>query len=118
MDLYPSNIFWRKHENAIQIRLIDWDASTFLGDRITSEMQRVLTANGGSVSYKTRGQPDEKSDAWFIYLFTLLTEEERHQVSSALSSESNGHFKNTFKMRLASDQIKSDFEDWFQHNWN
>ena len=38
VDLYPSNIMWAKVDGAVRIRIVDWDAATFAGQRFPDRM--------------------------------------------------------------------------------
>jgi hypothetical protein len=43
MDLYVSNVFWRKLQTGgYEFRIIDWDAAMCRNDRLNAETRRIL----------------------------------------------------------------------------
>jgi hypothetical protein len=81
MDLYPCNIMWAKVEGALKIRIVDWDAASFMDRQLSP---RVLTR---IVSEKyhtnTDSMPSPKYDAWHVFILSNLDQSQRESLDAA-----------------------------------
>ncbi len=45
MDMYPSNILWAKVDGKMKVRIIDWDAASFMNQPLPEKMQNQLKSD-------------------------------------------------------------------------
>lgn len=114
VDLYPSNILWRYDREDIIIRIVDWDAATFVGDSFTSDMESRLKNNDNAQYYWKSGGPAEpKCDYWFLYILKNLTAEERNAMNGNTPSDVNQVYKNSVTRQSQSKNLKISFVKWY-----
>ncbi|KAI8892471.1 hypothetical protein BC833DRAFT_570071 [Globomyces pollinis-pini] len=76
MDLYPSNLMIR-YTSKVELRIIDWDVATFVGESFTDQMEERLSKSSlGSYYYKRNGSAEFKCDSWFVFVLASLNKEE------------------------------------------
>ena len=118
VDLYPSNIMWKKEDGNIIIRIVDWDAATILFEKFPELIvSRKELPHFAPYDYRT-GAADPKCDYWFIFILSLLNEKERQEMNGTPDNV-NTVFKEAVD-RLSIDDLngkilRTRFENWFDH---
>ena len=127
LDGYPSNILWRKSlEGEIVIRFVDFDVASFLGRKFDSGIRNLLESTEISNSHYYWNESNvasEKHDAWFVYMFSKMTMDERRVSSDAASRKDiDGVNSNYWQLvRRVSSSCdygdRSQFNTWFLDSW-
>jgi serine/threonine protein kinase len=127
LDGYPSNILWRKSlEGEIVIRFVDFDVASFLGHKFDSGIRNLLEGTEFSRSHyywKESNVASEKHDAWFVYMFSKMTMDERRASSDAASRKDVGgvnsnYWKLVHRVRSSCDYgDRAQFNTWFLDTW-
>ena len=77
MDLYPSNIMWRLTDGGeLDIKLIDWDAAHFVGEKFRSPMLTRLPTHvrfAGEAAPVIPTVAQTEFDMWFLAKFRSLS---------------------------------------------
>eukprot|EP00597_Dinobryon_sp_UTEXLB2267_P000018 CAMPEP_0170056896 /NCGR_PEP_ID=MMETSP0019_2-20121128/118_1 /TAXON_ID=98059 /ORGANISM="Dinobryon sp., Strain UTEXLB2267" /LENGTH=435 /DNA_ID=CAMNT_0010261493 /DNA_START=278 /DNA_END=1582 /DNA_ORIENTATION=- len=91
LDGYPSNILWKKNfEGKIVIRFVDFDVASFLGQKFDIGIRNLLQSTEISKSHYYWNEYDvasEKHDAWFVYMYSKMTVNERRASSDAATKK-------------------------------
>jgi serine/threonine protein kinase len=87
VDLYPSNIMWAKTGGVVTVKIIDWDAATFVGQTFTSTMAARIKSEAEFV-YSDAGAASIKNDAWDVYLLGDLSAAERASLAAPMDAPS------------------------------
>ena len=130
LDGYPSNILWRKGlEGEIVIRFVDFDVASFLGHDFDSGIRNLLQSTDFSKNNYYWNESDvasEKHDAWFVYMYSNMTMDERRASSDAASRKDvDGVISNYWGLarRVNNKRDYSDrsyetrFNTWFLDSW-
>lgn len=84
MDLYASNIMWRELDGGeIEVKIVDWDAASFLGEPLRSEVIDVLGDADSAIYYQPEGVQEvalPEHDAWFVYMLHKLSQKQRKSL--------------------------------------
>ena len=87
VDLYPSNVLWKLQGDEMLIRIIDWDAATFLGEDFTHTMSaRLVKVDVAQYYYASSKTAQKACDYWFLYIMSRLNDDERRQMNGDVSS--------------------------------
>jgi serine/threonine protein kinase len=103
VDLYPSNILWLREDREIKIRVIDWDAATFLGQTYPNSMSLRFERNMQQY-YVTEPVAKPENDAWHVFILSSLNLQQR--ISLHGTSESEASKVNSAYQRCISDMVK------------
>jgi len=127
LDGYPSNILWRKSlEGEIVIRFVDFDVASFLGHDFDVGIRNLLRSTEISKSYYYWNESEvssEKHDAWFVYMYSKMTMDERRASSDAARmKDEEGVISNYWQLvqRVSSNCDYGDrtqFNTWFLDSW-
>ena len=72
MDLYPSNLMWKREEgNIVDLKVIDWDAAHFQGEQLTDYVRNRIEMSRKYLSHSNHSQADKVYD---VHLFNVITE--------------------------------------------
>ena len=72
MDLYPSNLMWKREEgNIVDLKVIDWDAAHFQGEQLTNHVRNRIEMSSKYLSHSNHSQADKVYD---VHLFNVITE--------------------------------------------
>lgn len=115
VDMYPSNILWRFWDNQMVLRIIDWDASTLMGDSFTETMELRLTKDENEAYYwKSKGEAEPKCDYWFLFILSHLTDEERESMNGEDPSDVNFVYKSSVeRQQVADPHLRETFVQWY-----
>lgn len=126
VDGYPSNILWKKDINgAIVIRFVDFDAASVIDQPFDLGIHELLNSAEYCGSFYYWGGDALKAraehDAWFVYLYSLMTTEEKAD-SYAAGQRKNIHGINTEYWKLVhrirqNPTLTKDFQSWFDSHW-
>lgn len=117
MDVYASNVMWKLTDDgkSIDVKLIDWDAATRIGDQLTDKIRLRLSRH--SVSYLRQVSVAEaKCDALYLFVCSEMTGEDRRECSGKDVFDINKAF-NQVQARL-DPIITQNFNQWFSDNWH
>ncbi len=125
LDGYPSNILWKKTEECIMIKFVDFDVASFLNSPFDSEIREHMMGPTYASSYYYWQETEKatvKHDAWFVFIYSQMTSEERTtSFEAGLRKDIHGVVSNYWgvveRLRLA-ENVVTEFNDWFDTNWN
>ena len=121
VDLYPSNILWKDVDDSLIIRIIDWDAATFIGDAFTAKIGNVfLSEEKKNYYWKPSLCAEPKCDAWFVYILSRLNEQERMQMQSndnVVNRAYQSAVERLLKDAGSREALHDEFEIWYV-NWD
>ncbi len=122
VDLYPSNILWKVDEfGEIQIRIVDWDVATFMGERFPEAISEVFQVESSRQYYwVNNGVAEPKCDAWFLFVLSKMTSQERENVNGEVHHVNSAYKKVVDRLTQdkGSEGLKNEFEAWFETEWN
>ena len=82
MDLYPSNILWKKIDDKIKLQVVDWDIATFNQTSFSQDIEKRLKKEIVSqYYYKKVGPAEPKCDYWFLYILSLTNHTKTLQMA-------------------------------------
>lgn len=64
IDLYLSNVMWRVNGNAVEVKIIDWDAAHFLDEDLSSEVQERIHGRRTDVMSTAMAQHEIEFRSW------------------------------------------------------
>ena len=130
LDGYPSNILWKKVSSGeIVIRFVDLDVASFIGckfDRGIEELLESMDASRRLYYWHESSVASEKHDAWFVYLYGKMTQDERRASSQAASKNDEAAVVTSYwdlvrRLRGFYDSNKrslvDEFNRWFVESW-
>eukprot|EP01033_Poteriospumella_lacustris_P014780 gene14781-10571_t len=125
LDGYPSNILWKKADDTIVIKFVDFDVASRVNCAFDSNIHGLLTKPEFASScyyWHEATTASEKHDAWFVFIFSQTTRTERKESFEAgLNRSADGVVTNYWKVVARLRQagtIVNDFLRWFDTNWN
>lgn len=94
VDLYPSNIIFRIDDENVVIRIVDWDAATFIGDSFTQKMNDRLNSSSHKPYYwpSIEEKADKRCDYWFLFILSQLSYDERLNMNGGAVDVVNSIF--------------------------
>jgi serine/threonine protein kinase len=118
MDLYPSNILWARVDGQIKVRIIDWDAASFMNQPLPRKMQDRLKAKS---FYKDRESlPSPKFDAWHLFMLSGLDLSQRERLRGDTPEDAANVVSSYLECirarvdsRGSSDALDRDFLSWY-----
>ena len=130
LDGYPSNILWKKDSpGVIVIRFVDFDVASFIGckfDRGIGELLESLDTSRKHYYWHESDVASEKHDAWFVYLYSQMTQDERKASSQAANKNDEAAVVTSYwnlvrRLNGLYDQNKrnmvDEFNGWFIESW-
>jgi hypothetical protein len=120
MDLYPSNILWKKENDKIEVRFVDLDAATFNQEPFSVRIEdRLRDDSDSQYYYKKTGLAEPKCDYWFFYIISLVKEYDNGSQSEDID-EVNLVYRNLVERCSQEmggrDKLKAAFESWYEEN--
>jgi hypothetical protein len=127
LDGYPSNLLWKRDSDGkIVIRFVDFDVATFLNSNFDVGIQKMLESVNFKGEFYYWGGDSQvarvQHDAWFVYMYSQMTSEERQVSSEAGQAKAaEGVVMNywTVVNRLrATKDLVAGFNAWFADSWD
>jgi hypothetical protein len=117
VDLFPSNIMWAKTGVVVTVKIIDWDAATFVGQPFTNAMVTRIKSEAEYVCSDASGA-SIKNKAWNVYLLGDLSAAERASLAAPMDAPSIATaFKVLTKERIGRrgsvEALHGAFLEWF-----
>jgi len=125
LDGYPSNILWSKSlEGEIVIRFVDFDVASFIDRDFDVGISNKLGSMEISKSHYYWNESkvaSEKHDAWFVYLYSKMTLDERRASSEAATKKDvdaviSNYWRLVQRMRSTCN-IVAEFNTWLVASW-
>jgi hypothetical protein len=117
VDLYPSNILWDLFSDSIRIRIVDWDAATFIGDAFTTKVRNVFVSEGKRYYYwKDSHYAEPQCDAWFVFILSHLNEAERQGMQGDANKVNKAYqsaVERQSKGAGGREALVQQYENWF-----
>ena len=127
LDGYPSNILWAKRaDDTVVIRFVDLDVASNLNEHFDSGIRNRFLSTEFTGSFFYWGGDTEiariEHDAWFVYIFSCMTEEERRESYTSGKERNVGAIVSSYwkvVVRLRQNHnFARDFEKWFEDAWH
>jgi hypothetical protein len=133
LDGYPSNILWWLDGEEMKIKIIDWDVAHFVDVAIDKSVMERMVSGPAKDYYWLPNPPvlsaTERHDAWYIFVCSLLTEDERKASNDAACNPDNSTAVRlvntayvTAQERIITERsdrkaLNAEFDEWFANEW-
>ena len=118
MDLYPSNILWKKIDDKIKLQVVDWDIATFNQTSFSQDIEKRLKKEIVSqYYYKKVGPAEPKCDYWFLYILSLTNHEERKEMNGNINQVNRVYRDVVNRCCLEAEgrsKLTDAFESWYE----
>jgi hypothetical protein len=118
VDLFPSNIMWARAEGgSVKIRIVDWDAATFVGTQFSSIMEQRLEDGTRSGRHYPSPAACAENDAWHVFLLSGLADADREGMQGAACNEAYRGLTYRRAEERGLRALHQEFRRWFKGHW-